>query len=81
VNGDPDKIVHLIKNLVDQGGGQLTIAYDPELEPTPWVVGSTFGREAEDSPMAGGAVYGAAADLGEALDQALADLGFRESRD
>jgi hypothetical protein len=74
MNGDPEKLVRLIKNLVDQNGGQLVIAYDPELEPTPWVVGSTFGREAEDSPMAGGAIYGAGAMLRDALDEALADL-------
>lgn len=71
---DAEKIDQLIANLVDQGGGQFTIAHDPDDETTPWLIGSTFGREAEDSPMAGGAIYGVGKNLAMALDMALGEL-------
>lgn len=71
---NPWRVQRLVKNLVDSGGGHLTIVFNPEDSETPWIIGSEFGREAEDSPMAGGATYGAAMELSEALDQALADL-------
>ena len=69
-----EKVERLLEALVKFDGGDLTIAYSPDDETSPWLVGSTFGQEAEDSPMAGGAVYGAAVELGDALDQALSDL-------
>lgn len=43
-----------------------------------WVIGATFGREAEDSPMAGGATYGHGATLAEALAAPARDLRLRD---
>jgi DNA helicase TIP49 (TBP-interacting protein) len=40
-----------------------------------YAVASEFGQEAEDSPMAGGAVYGLSPSLDEALNQALLKAG------
>lgn len=40
-----------------------------------FAVGSEWGQEAPDSPMAGGAAYGVGDTLEEALNQLLGDLG------
>jgi hypothetical protein len=40
-----------------------------------FAVGSEWGQEAPDSPMAGGAAYGVGETLEEALNQLLSDLG------
>lgn len=41
-----------------------------------WVVSVEIGREAEDSPMAGGAAYGQAPELVEALRQCAEQMGI-----
>jgi hypothetical protein len=40
-----------------------------------WVVGIHMGREAPDSDMVGGAAYGVAEKLTDALEQALSEAG------
>lgn len=47
---------------------------DHPRSPNEWSIHMEFGREAEDSPMAGGAAYGMGDTLEEALNQALKDL-------
>lgn len=42
---------------------------------TMYLISAEFGREAPDSPMAGGAIYGASDDLDAALNEALKDAG------
>lgn len=39
-----------------------------------WAIGIVFGEEAEDSPMAGGASYGAGDDLSSCLDGPMKDF-------
>lgn len=41
-----------------------------------WMFASTFGREAPDSPMAGGAAYGADDEVTNAIEEALKDVRF-----
>jgi hypothetical protein len=43
-----------------------------------WVAGIEFGREAVDSPMAGGAAYGLGATAEEAISSALAETGWNQ---
>jgi len=58
--------------LVQKEGGVLAISYD--LDKNDWSVGCEFGKEDEDSPIFGGAVYGASQHLSTALNQAVKDL-------
>lgn len=43
-----------------------------------WYLHAEFGKEAEDSPMAGGAAYGVDPDLRVALEQVASDCGLIE---
>lgn len=64
--------------LIRQGQGQLVLAVSPtpsNSEPTEWMAGFTFGQEAPDSDMAGGAAYGMGETATDALRQALNDAG------
>jgi hypothetical protein len=62
-------------------GGRLTIAFRQGEVDTPpddrWIVGYEFGREAEDSDMAGGASYGMGANLNQALRQVFDEVGAK----
>jgi hypothetical protein len=66
----PALIEHLTEN-----GGRLVVSYTPGDEDRA-VAGYEFGREAEDSDMAGGAAYGMAATLDEALIQMAEQVGI-----
>lgn len=45
--------------------------------PDGWAAGVEFGREAPDSPMAGGAAYGMGTTAAEALIGVIMDGGFK----
>lgn len=60
----------LLDTLGEQGGS-LAINGEDDGE---WIVAIEFGREADDSPMAGGAAYGAGSTMAEALDSAAKEL-------
>ena len=53
-------------------GGQLVITYNNDKEK--WVLGLEFGREAEDSDMAGGASYYSGIDLEWGLNQIVQEV-------
>ena len=56
---------------IEDNEGQLVVSQSSKGE---WVIGYTFGREAEDSDMAGGAAYGVGPSLTSAIDQVMRDL-------
>jgi hypothetical protein len=62
-------------------GGRLTIAFARgEIDTPPddrWIVGYEFGREAEDSDMAGGASYGIGGNLNIALRHVFDEVGAK----
>lgn len=60
----------LAKHVEQAGGGVFGMALR---ENGKWVVSAEFGREAPDSPMAGGAAYGLDKDLRRALETAAHD--------
>jgi hypothetical protein len=61
-----------ISELLARSGGSIGVRYEPGDQPDMrWSVMGMLGREAEDSPMAGGAVHGLGATMIDALDQAL----------
>jgi len=69
----------LLDHLAGEGG-RLVISYTPQSpeEESPderWLVGYEFGREAEDSDMAGGASYGVNATLRDALQHVFDEVG------
>lgn len=55
----------------DKNEGHLVLDVNSKNE---WVIGYTFGREAEDSDMAGGAAYGSRT-LSSSLQEIVSDLG------
>jgi hypothetical protein len=57
---------------IDAEGGQLVISKNADQE---WLVGLTWGKEAEDSDMAGAAAYGVGHSADAALIGLLNDLG------
>lgn len=62
----------LINRTIDASGqGSLMVG---KKEDGNWVVAAEYGREAEDSPMAGAAVYGAGETAREGIMQAGADV-------
>lgn len=68
----------LLDHLAGEGG-RLAIAFNRG-DPGPgkddsWVVAYEFGREAEDSDMAGGASYGIGGNLNEALRTVFIEVG------
>lgn len=54
--------------------GVMTLAYVPRHG---WTVSLVFGREAPDSPMAGGAAYGTGDTLMAALQKAVDETGWK----
>lgn len=56
---------------IEQNEGRLVISQTSKGE---WVIGYEFGKEAEDSDMAGGAAYGIGPSLTMALNQTVQDL-------
>lgn len=63
----------LAKYVSDQGSG--SIALGPDQNNEEWSISVVFGREAPDSPMAGGAAHGIGT-LEEAVEQAAKDCGL-----
>lgn len=64
------------KGLTSEGG-RVVLSHDPDRhEDESWVVGIEFGKEAPDSPMAGGAAYGTGGTMLEALQQAVDETGW-----
>lgn len=63
-----ERIEKLLATLVKSGGGSFGISFDPGKVGTEWSVMAMFGREAEDSPMAGGALHGIGESAIDALD-------------
>lgn len=59
-----DTVEAIFADMRNQGGGTLTVVLD---EAGDWAAAYVFGREADDSPMAGGASYGVGASPYEAL--------------
>lgn len=66
---DAGLLGRLERFMVATGGAQLALTYDSPADG--WSVMLNFGREAPDSPMAGGSALGAAGTAAEALRQAL----------
>ncbi len=58
--------------LAKQGEGTMLLSLDEKGE---WSCALTFGREAPDSPMAGGAAYGFGPTVDDALVEALTECG------
>lgn len=68
------RIMELLTRHVEEAGqGVLGLGYRPG---SGWAVWTEFGKEAEDSPMAGGAAYGDGEHLREALLPAARDCGL-----
>lgn len=67
----------LVHYVEDAGEGVFAISYMGEKKKG-WSVMAEFGREAEDSPMVGGAAYGMGSTLREALEPAGVDCGLWE---
>jgi hypothetical protein len=71
----PPVFDRLLDHMRDQdGGGQFVIS--TRGTGNEWVVGYTFGKEAEDSDMAGGAAYGMGPDLDSAVTQVAEQVGL-----
>lgn len=68
------RIMEALAGHVESAGeGIVAFAYRPGKG---WVVQTEFGKEAEDSPMVGGAAYGTGEHLREALLPAARDCGL-----
>lgn len=63
----------LAKYVTGHGGGSIAVGMDDQNGE--WLASVIFGREAPDSPMAGGAAHGVGT-LGEALFQAASECGL-----
>lgn len=65
----------LLIDHLEEHEGQLIISYSNDNSKNrEWVVGYKFGKEAEDSDMAGGATCGFGPSLAQALDMMTQDL-------
>lgn len=76
VTAQPD-IIDRVTKLQDRHGyvGMAMSHAETSIAGRSWTVAIEFGREAPDSPMVGGAAYGVASDLREAVEQALSEAG------
>lgn len=63
----------LIADFEDEGGS-MVITYTHHGVRPGWLIGYEFGREDEDSPMAGGAAYGTGETFDEAWQEILGSL-------
>lgn len=70
-----DMIEMVLRYVEDQGGIVAFVRKDSDGSKE-WVVSAEFGKEADDSPMAGGAAYGLDADLRVAVEAVAADCGL-----
>jgi hypothetical protein len=65
-----------VRGLIEQGGGALMLSHDPSRSPDDsWIVAIEWGREENDSPMAGAAAYGLGSTPTDALEKALKEAG------
>lgn len=75
-----DKLPPVFDQLLDHlqaNGGKIVIGCDEDRAyGREWIVGYEFGREAEDSDMAGGAAYGMGPDLDSAVTQVADQVGL-----
>lgn len=72
------RLEQVLAEIKRAGGGAVTIRYEGGKAPD-WSLMSVFGREAEDSPMAGGSHIGAGDTLAEMLASAQPGLQGRHS--
>lgn len=72
VGTNGEKIERLIARIESIGGGAFTASVAEDGE---WSTMAVFGREAEDSPMAGGASHGVGDSLAKCLDMMLRETG------
>lgn len=72
---DPQDVrtVRQILTLIEKQSGIMTMGCIGT-DNMPWMVSVTFGHEAPDSPMAGGASYGHGITLTEALNEIREEL-------
>jgi hypothetical protein len=77
MNSDTMNLIGQALETVEEEGGRLMIS---KMDDGSWVVGMEWGREAEDSDMAGAAAYGLQPNLYDALDQALGEVGLNNGR-
>jgi hypothetical protein len=63
--------------VIEEEGGRVLISKNDD---GTWVVGMEWGKEAEDSPMAGAAAYGLDDSLDAALERCLGDAGLTEPK-
>lgn len=75
-NARPRGLLDRLEQGLHREGGQLVVTASPDRR-REWTVGLTFGEEAQDSPMAGGAAYGMADNLQDALRAALDEAGWQ----
>lgn len=73
---NPEKFLTKIIETIGSDTGMLSICHDPDSDSDFWLVGLEFGREAEDSPMAGGAAYGTGKTLAEAAERVAEEMGW-----
>lgn len=65
-----DRLNTIIAGLRQAGGGGFSLALHDDGQ---WMAATEFGREAPDSPMAGGASYGMGPTAHAAVDMVLAE--------
>jgi hypothetical protein len=65
-----------LRLIVDHAEDQEQATLGLVLQNGEWSAAYTFGREAPDSPMAGGAAYGMGETVGDALRGILEDVGL-----
>lgn len=67
------QILDALAKGLEENEGSFTMYYDAERD---WTVSIIFGREAEDSPMAGGAAFGLGSSAYDAMAEALTEAGW-----
>jgi len=75
----PPEIDNILKHM-ELHGGRITFATHTVDRKQGWLVGYEFGREAEDSDMAGGAAYGTGPDLDSAVAEVAEQIGIEVNR-
>ena len=73
MHSSAEQLEAVAQGLESSGGGQLSFNYDGR---GGWTVMCVFGREAPDSPMAGGVAIGCGVTAADALEGALDEAGW-----
>jgi len=71
---DASRMAAIVNGLTRAGSGGISITLTDAGE---WLVAAEYGREAPDSPMVGASSYGTGFTAREAIDQVLAETGWR----